>query len=168
MAMRNIWKAFALAVVCALGLVSGASAHAGWWRWPVTTTTTPTTTTTAATQTSTSGQYTTTVSTTPPPPTSTGSVQIVAPLNYTPYSRGSTSTVIGDIHSATGGVACSISFGDGTPPAIVPAVQVAADDYRCYASHLYLTLTGWLTVDVAATGADGTAVGEASIEVVVV
>src|SRR3954470_8518836 len=112
--MTNLWKAVALAALGALGLVAGASAPADWKPWPTTTTT----------QTSTGGRYTTTVSTTPVPPTSTGSVQIVAPLNRTPYTRGSTSTAVGDIRSETGGVICSISFGDGAPPNLVPAFQV--------------------------------------------
>jgi hypothetical protein len=85
-------------------------------------------------------------------------------LNGTPYTRGSTSIVLADVRSATGGVVCSVSYGDGSAPYVVPAAQVGADDYRCYAAHIYLTLTGHLTIDVVATGADGTVIGESSIQ----
>jgi hypothetical protein len=162
--MRKISKALALAVIGGLGLAAGANAHAGW-RWPTTTTTTTTTPTTTTVQTTTVATTTTVPTTTT---TSTGSVQVISPLNGTPYSRGSSSLAIGDIRSTTGGVLCSISFGDGSPPVVVPASQVAVDDYRCSAGHVSLTLTGHLTIDIAATAADGTVVGESSIQVWVV
>lgn len=159
MAMRKLSKGLALAVLGVVGLVAGESAHAGWYRWPTTTTQTTTTQTTTV-------QTTTTVPTTTT--TSTGSVRVIAPLNGTPYTRGSTSIAVGDVLSETGGVVCSISFGDGTPASVVPASQVAPGDYRCSAAHLYLTLTGRLTISIVATGADGTVIGESSIQVLVV
>jgi hypothetical protein len=150
--MTTIGKALALVTLLALGLAAGAGAKTAWRP--------PTRSTTTATVPTTTEQTTTTVPT-------TSSVRVVAPLNGTPYTRGSTEIVIGDVRSATGGVVCTIDFGDGQST-VAPGREVAPGDYRCSAGHLYLTLTGRLTVRVVATGADGTVVGEDSIQVLVV
>jgi hypothetical protein len=161
-AMRKLWKALALAALGALGVVAGASAAHSNWRWPTTTTTVQTTTTaqtTTTVQTTTTAQTTTTV-----PTTSTGSVQVISPPNGSIWTRGSTVVAVGDVRSETGGVTCVISFGDGTPPSVVAGNQVAPDDYRCGIGHIYLT-SGHPTIDIAATGADGTVIGDASTQI---
>jgi hypothetical protein len=151
--MTTIGKAVALTALLALGLAAGAGA-ASAWRWPITTTTA-----TTATSTSTS----TTVPTTTDIPSS---VRIIAPLNGTPYTRGSTELVVGDVRSESPVASCTIDFGD-LQSTVVTATQVAPDDYRCSAAHLYLTLRGRLTVRVVATATD-TVVGQDAIQVLVV
>jgi hypothetical protein len=161
--MRKIWKGLAIVALASLGLgVSAFSAHARpLGHWPTTTTATTATTTT----TTTAATTTTTVATTT---TATPSVHIISPLNNTPYTQGSTAYGVTDVQSSTGGVTCTYSWGDGAVSSPSTAFEISPGVYRCYANHVYYdTTSGWHTVSVVATGADGTVIGTDSVQVYV-
>jgi hypothetical protein len=151
--MTKIWKALAFLAIAALGLATGASAHGGW-KWPTTTTeTTTAATTTVATTTTTASTTTDTTTTAPTPATSSASVNINSPLNYTATLRYKNEVLTAGIFDATPGVTCVIDWGDGTRQAVTPSLT-ASGGYSCAMSHWW-TQTGTYQVtvtDVDATG----------------
>lgn len=150
MAITKIWKAVALLAIAALGLATGASAHAGW-KWPTFTTTT----TTAAATTAATATDTTATTTAPAPVQSTASVTINSPLNYTATLRYKTEMLTAGIFDPAPGVTCVIDWGDGTSQTLTPS-PTASGGYSCATSHWWLQ-DGTYVITVTDVDANGAA-----------